>query len=232
MATYTIELRKIIDLYGKPLVKSWFTDYNLSDYLLPTQLELVQNTPIWSKEKLADKILRHFYMREIGFDTPALFEHYAKITMEEIMQSKLPEIYTIAIEYDPLINVDFTETFNRQATGSGTNEGSSTSSSENSGSGLNISSDTPQGQINKEAILNGSYATATSASENQNSISDNTNTSSKGTSENKEEYIRHLKGNQGISATYQAMIKQFRENIRAIDYEIIKELNSLFMGIY
>lgn len=121
MAKFTIELRKIIEYYGYDTVKSWFTDYNLSDYLLPKQLEVVQNTPIWNKDKLADKIIRHFFMREIGFETIELFAHYAKITMEEIMQSKLPDIYTTALEYDPLINVDFTETFNRKADTEGTN---------------------------------------------------------------------------------------------------------------
>lgn len=50
-----------------------------------------------------------------------------------------------------------------------------------------------------------------------------------GLQDTKEDYTRNFKGNQGISATYQAMIKQFRENIRAVDYEIITELQPLFM---
>lgn len=36
----------------------------------------------------------------------------------------------------------------------------------------------------------------------------------------------------GVSATYQAMIKQFRQNIVNVDNDIIEELNSLFMSIY
>lgn len=232
MATYSIQLRHVIDYYGRDKVKSCFTSYNLSDFLLPDQLIVVQNTPIWNKEKLAEKIINHYFMREIGFETPDLFFHYAKITMEEIMESKLPLIYTTALEYDPLINVDFTETFNRQAEGSGTNEASSTSNSNNNSSGININSDTPQGQINKNEILQGKFASNVSASESDSSITDNTNTNSSGTSKNKEEYTRHLKGNQGISATYQAMIKQFRDNIRAVDYEIITELNPLFMALF
>lgn len=229
MADYTIELRKIINIYTRDVVKSWFMDYELSHFLLPEQLQVVLNTPIWSKERLANKILDHYYMREIGFETPALFEHYAKITMKEIMQSKLLEIYTTALEYEPLVNVDYTETFKRSASGTGTNEGTSNSTSNNNSSGLNVSSDTPQGQINKSDILSGSYATSTSASESQASITDTTKTNSSGSSQNQEEYTRKWKGNQGISATYQAMIKQFRENIRAVDYEIIQELNQLFI---
>lgn len=54
-------------------------------------------------------------MREIGFETINLFRHYSIITMHEIMESKLPLIYTTALEYNPLINVDYTETFSRIA---------------------------------------------------------------------------------------------------------------------
>ena len=232
MATYTIELRKICEIYTRPVVESWFKNYKLEDYLLPEQLKLLENTKIWSKDKLAKKIVDHFYMREIGFETPELFRHYALITMEEIMESKLPLIYTTALEYDPLVNVDFTETFNRTTEGEGENKGNSKSDSKNNASGLNINSDTPQGEINKESILKGNYATNTSASETESNITDETNTTSSLTNKNKEEFTRHLKGNQGISATYQAMIKQFRENIVSVDREIINELQTLFMGLY
>lgn len=232
MATYTVELRKLCEIYTRAEVENWFKDYELSDYLLPDQLEVLNKTNIWNKEKLAKKIVDHYYMREIGFETPELFKHYAKLTMNEIMESKLPLIYTTALEYDPLVNVDFTETFNRTTEGEGENKGNSKSDSKNNASGLNINSDTPQGEINKENILKGNYATNTSASETESNITDETNTTSSLTNKNKEEFTRHLKGNQGISATYQAMIKQFRENIVSVDREIINELQTLFMGLY
>ena len=232
MATYTVELRKICEIYTRAEVENWFKDYELSDYLLPDQLEVLNKTNIWNKEKLAKKIVDHYYMREIGFETPELFKHYAKLTMNEIMESKLPLIYTTALEYDPLVNVDFTETFNRTTEGEGENIGNSISNAQNNANGLNINSDTPQGEINKENILKGNYATNTSASETESNITDETNTTSSLTNKNKEEFTRHLKGNQGISATYQAMIKQFRENIVSVDREIINELQTLFMGLY
>ena len=146
--------------------------------------------------------------------------------------SNLALIYTTALEFDPFVNVDFTETFNRSTEGEGENVGNSKSNAKNNASGLNINSDTPQGQINKENILNGNYATNTSASETESNITDETNTTSSLSNKNKEEFTRHLEGNQGISATYQAMIKQFRENIVSVDREIINELQTLFMGLY
>ena len=187
-------------------------------------IKVIQNNNLWSKDKLAKKIVDHYYMREIGFETPALFKHYAKITMNEIMEKYLPLIYSANINYDPLVNVDYTETFNRSADSN--NSGTSTSNSNSSG--LSINSDTPQKQINKEDILEGKYASSTSA--NENAINDSTNTSSNG--ETNEEYTKRVKGNSGVSATAQKMVEQFRENIIPIDKEIIKELGILFMGLY
>lgn len=236
MAKYTIELRNICYIYSRDEVVKWFSDYDINNYLLPDQIEVINNSTLWNKKRLANDLIDHFYMREIGFETPYLFKHYLSIKMREIMQEKLPLIYTTALEYDPLINVDYTETFTRSADENGNNKsnGNSNSSSNNSSSSLTINSDTPQGQISKNEILAGNYATSTNGYENQATISDETsnNTSSDFTTNHKEEYIRNFKGNQGISATYQAMIKQFRENIVAINKEIINELNSLFMGLY
>ena len=46
------------------------------------------------------------------------------------------------------------------------------------------------------------------------------------------DYTKKIKGNSGVSATAQAMVKQYRQNIRAIDYEIIQELKDLFIGLF
>ncbi len=73
MASYTIQLRKVIDLYGKDTVKNWFMDYNISDFLLPNQIETIEKAGLWSKENLANKIIDHYFMREIGFETPRTF---------------------------------------------------------------------------------------------------------------------------------------------------------------
>ena len=220
MSKYTTELRFVCASYSRPIVEGWFKDYELSDYLTPEQIEVIENAGIWNKGKLAKKIVDHYYMREIGLETPSLFQHYAKVYMQEIMERKLPLIYSNSIQYNPLVNVDYTETFNRTASGI------ANSSSTNNGSGLAVNSDTPQGQISKEDILNGSYATSTGASESTSNINDNS------TSSNSEQYSKTVKGNSGVSATAQKMIYQFRENIIAIDEDIIKELDKLFMGIY
>ena len=235
MAKYTFELRELFTpikfnppIYTRAEVEAFFTNYDLDDYLTEDQQDTITTFGIWTKEKLARKIVDHYYMRESGFETIGLFKHYAKVTMQEIMEKYLPLIYSASIEYDPLVNVDYTETFERTA--DITNEGSSNSSSSNNASSLGVNSDTPQGQISKATILAGNYASSTTANETESSIEDETTTSS--TSNNEEEYTKRVKGNSGVSATAQKMIEQYRQNIIAIDSQIIKELSVLFMGLY
>ena len=204
MSKYTIELRNVIMIYGEETVKGWFMDYDLTDYLTPDQIETIETAGLWTKEKLANKIVNHFYMREIGLETPALFKLKLKSMMDEIMEEYLPVIYSTAIKYDPLVNVDYTETY--------------VGSDSNNGSSLSVNSDTPQGEISKTEILAGKYASSTGASE--------------ATNTNNQNYTKNVKGNSGVSATAQRMIMQYRENIRTTTKDIIEKLEPLFMGIY
>lgn len=228
MSKYTIELRSLKMLYGEDTVKSWFKDYNIEDYLTAEEIAVISERGTWSKDRLANKIYNHYFMREIGFETPALFRLYVKNRMNEVMEEYLPLIYSASIEYDPLVNVDYSETF--EQTDNSTTSGSSSSTSNSSGSGLTINSDTPQGEISKANILAGNYASSTAGTENNNEVTDETE--SEGESNAEREYTKHVQGNSGVSATAQKMIEQYRDNIRAIDREIIDHLNDLFMGIY
>ena len=216
MSKYTFELRRLFDFYTRDVVEGWFKNYELSDYLTQDEIDVITERGTWTKDKLAKKIVDHYLMREIGFETPYLFKHYAETAMNEIMERKLPLIYSASINYDPLVNVDYTETFERTI--------DNTVSGSDSASGLTVNSTTPQGQISKAEILQGKYASSTQAGESESS------TSSEGNTE--EGSTKHVKGNSGVSATAQKMIQQYRENIIAIDTDIINELNDLFMGLY
>lgn len=232
MAKYTIELRKVCDIYKREEVEKWFKSYELTDFLTPEQIEVITNANIWNKDKLAKKIVDHYFMREIGFETPALFSHYAKVTMQELMEEKLPLIYSSSIKYDPLINVDYTETFERKQEGTASNNGESNSNSNSNSESLNINNSTPQTRITKQDLETGVYANNVAQSENNSNINDKTTTKNDGSSKSNESYKKQVKGNSGVSATAQKMIEQYRQNIIAIDRDIIQELNSLFMGLY
>lgn len=264
MSRYTMQLRAVENLYGHEELIKWFSDYDIEDYLNPEQIALIgERLPNWSKEKLAEKCINKYYMREIGFETPYLFKHMLKVRLDEIMQIKLPYLYSLAIEYDPLVNVDYVESYTKSI--EGTNTGSSEnsenvgedttssgtttgeSSSNTNSSGLEVGSDTPQGEISKANILAGNYATTTSANEDESQTSTNTETQdSRNLDRNidrtangsftqadtkDETFTRTMKGNSGVMTTAQKLIEQYRKIQIAVDKEIIDELDDLFFGL-
>lgn len=220
MAKYTMEIRELISTFGEDDVKGWFSQYELSDFLTPDEIKVIEDRGTWSKEQLTQRIIDHYYTREIGTDAIGQFILFAKDKMKEVMETYAPLIYSASIEYDPLVNVNFTETY------TGVTDSNSTSSSTSNGSGLTVNSDTPQGQISKTDILKGKYASSTGANETENKVDD---TSKNSGSEN---YTKTTKGNSGVSATAQKMIEQYRDNIRALNTEIVYALEPLFMGLY
>ena len=228
MARYTVQLRKVIETLGEDEVLKWFQDYDLTNYLSADEIKTITDKGVWSPSRLAQKIVDHYYMKEIGLETVGLFKRKVKVAMQEIMEEKLPLIYSASLQYNPLTNVNYTETYSGKNTTENSSSIDTTATSDSSG--LTVNSDTPQGQISKSAILAGAYASSTSANE----IEDTANTKSSGEASGSgtQDYTKHFEGNQGISATYQKMVQQYRDNIRAIDREIIEDLADLFMIIY
>lgn len=208
MSKYTTELRFIVQNTSLDEVEGWFKDYELSDYLTAQEIAIINDRGTWTKDKLAKLIVQHYWIREIGLETVELFKHQAKVAMAEIMEEKAPLIYSASLQYDPLVNVDFTETYTENT------------SQDGNADGLNVNSDTPQGQISKSSILAGNYATSTGASEGT-SHSEGTQT-----------YTRKQKGNSGALTTAQALVRDYRKTIIMINRDIIKDLSPLFMGIY
>lgn len=232
MSNYSLTIKKLIASFGRNEIESWFSSYNLEDFLNEEQISQINKYNVWSKEKLAKKIVNHYLMREIGFETPELFEHYAKTTMNEIMEEYLLKIYTKFLEYDPLSSVDYVEEFERTISSDTETFGNSNSNSSSNGSGLSVNSDTPQGQINKQEILQGKYASNTTASETETNVQDETTTSNNGSSNTTEKYTHSMKGDNGVIVTNQYLIREFRELAISFDLEIINKLSTLFMGIY
>ena len=229
MAKYSITLQELCtDYYSREEIENWFKNYDISHYLTPEQINQIEKFNVWNKNRLASKIVDHYYTREIGFETPELFKHYAKVFMQEIMESKFQKIYTLFLEYDPLSSVDYVEEYIREIEGSSNAQGNSISNSNSSGLGIN--NDTPQTKITKQDINTGAYAS--NVNQTENSINDNTRTNSSGSSNTIEKYTHSMKGDNGVIVTNEYLIREYRENIIAVDKEIIDELNPLFMGLY
>ena len=80
------------------------------------------------------------------------------------------------------------------------------------------------GQISKSEILSGKYASSTVGNEGS--------SAGQGKSDGEEHYTKHIKGNSGVSATAQKMVELYRDNIRALNSEIIEDLEPLFISVF
>lgn len=213
MAKYTTTIRNLMDNNF---------DFGLKDY------------PIFDeeyRELLNNKILMHYYMDEIGFETAGLFKVYLNNKMNEIMPY-YNELYKK--QKDLLLNFDkttnLTETFTRDNTTDTNTKSNSTSSNTASGSSKNVYQDTPMGSITEQDIDNYDHASSQEFNKNQNtsSIEDNSNLTGKATS--LENYIRTKTGNNGRLYGIE-ILKMIKNNYMNIDEMVINELQDLFMGI-
>ena len=213
MAKYTTTIRNLMDNNF---------DFGLKDY------------PIFDEEYrtiLNNKILMHYYMDEIGFETAGLFKVYLNNKMNEIMPY-YNELYKK--QKDLLLNFDkttnLTETFTRDNTTDTNTKSNSTSSNTASGTSKNVYQDTPMGNITEQNIDNYDHASNQEFNKNQNtsSIEDNSNLTGKATS--LENYIRTKTGNNGRLYGIE-ILKMIKNNYMNIDEMVINELQDLFMGI-
>lgn len=244
MSNYTMTLKRVCDVYGYEEVTSWFSSYELRTYLTQEQVDVIEETEIWSKDILATEIVNHYITREIAFETPYLFRHKAKVKMDELMEKYAPLIYanSLQMQYNPLTGnqtfsetESYTKTTEDSSSSETSNTGSASSTSSNEGSSLSVHSDTPQGQISKSAILGGSYASDTEANENENEVNDSTSTSSSGTASGESsgtETLSRTKSGYDLKMTKADMILNYRKSIMAINTQIIEDLNSLFFALF
>ena len=192
-------------------------DFELNDY------------PIFDenyRETLNNLILDTFLMDEIGFETPALFRHYLKTTLNEIMpyynllysaQKEITEKRNI------FGNVDLREEMNSTTS----SEGNSTTNSQGTGKARDLYQDTPQGKLKMQDVNNFSYATNVTdkSSEASNETTVNDNTSSLGN------YIKTITGNNGKMYNIELLQKALN-GFKNINSQLLEELKPLFMGIY
>ena len=195
MSKYTTELRY--------LIQSGF-DLGLNDY------------PIFEesyRSKLNEKILNHYYMREIGFETAGLFKRYLNVKMNEIMPYYNQLYLSAQIEFDPLETYSTNEQYERETTGDNT--------SQDEGENKSLQNDTPMGSLQDPFSEN--YATTSQKTSA-------TNTTKLNSSEN-EKYSRKLSGKNDSKSNSQ-LLMEYRQSFLNIDMLIIEELDVLFMQLW
>lgn len=255
MSEYTIEVREVVNMFSNSK-----DDVNTR---IKTALPSIFNFdfPIWIESYrpiLEEKIIRHFFTREIGLETIELWQFYLAEKLILIMPyyNKLYE--TTVKDYDYMDTVSYTDSFmvnkseeNKgevKSSGKGKTTGTETGRNTSNGSTKEGStsnlyhSDFPQGNVNNSTdyITSGDSTTATangssenestSASSNANETENSNNSNSSNKMSYSEDSIRNIKGNNGTPFT--DLLIKYRESLINIDMLIINELNDLFMGIY
>ena len=208
MARYTVTIKSLMD-----------NDFDF-------KLDDPSSYPIFDenyRETLNNKILKHYYLDEIGFETPALFRDRLIARLNEIMPY-YNTLYENQLEkIDNLLgNVDITETMDRDLSGTLSNANNSTSTSNNK----NLFQNTPQGQITQADI--NSQTWATNVTYDSGTITDST--TNYNTSANTDDYVKHITGNNGKKYNIE-LIEELRKGLLNIDLMIIDELYDLFMGL-
>lgn len=120
MAKYTTEIRSICEHYAGLTESTGFED--VDEIIEKARRKIFQNYPIFNENHRAElehKILKHYYMREIGFETVGLFKLFLNERMAEIMPyyNKLYESETF--EFDPFKNIDVWNTHEQFAEAGG-----------------------------------------------------------------------------------------------------------------
>lgn len=194
------------------------------------------------KTAFEQKVIDHFYFRQIGQETPARFKHYFRTKIREIMPYYVQMYKSVEIMEgieDPFGNVDIEEKY--EETRSGQSSGTATSSNTGTAGSTNTEnvenehkfSNTPQGSISNMD----NYLTEASRDDQNRSSNSEANTSSKGSSSTESESsetVSHTftkKGNQGVN-TYAHDMIEFRQSFINVDMMIINELNELFLAVY
>lgn len=197
----TVELRMLVESG----VKVWDFDY-------PTYYTGEK------KEAFEQKVLEHFWFREIGQETPGRFLHYFRSKIREIMPYYIELYKSVELfneDTDQLESYNLTETYTEEIEGSGSSTTTATGTNER------LYHDTPQGSIQNV----GRYLSEVTKE-------DNTGTGT-GSSENKGKITHTLtrRGNIGV----QTKGEEFEKNRRAIlnvDALVIEELEELFLKVY
>lgn len=212
----TVELRKIVESG----VNVWDFDYPVPRPVI----EYNGKTAVvpFVKETFQQKILDHFWFRQIGQETVGRFLHYFRAKVREVMPYyvKLYEFDAIFhnIE-DPLESYHLEETMDRH----GKDKNESSSSSNATSETVERFSDTPQGTVEN---IDDHLTTATKNDGNGFSAGE---ASSEGFSEEKYTMIR--RGNIGVQPLG-GEVENIRHAFINIDQMVIDDLNDLFLKIY
>ena len=242
MSRYTTELRYICESLAGLEKSSGYK--NVDEVIEKSRAKIFPPFEIFDESYrpvLETKILKHFYTREIGFETFGLWQlkldaklsviipYYNRIYKAINLDVPIIENVNMYSEHDTGRNSDTSSTDTSGVTTA------STISASQTGATKNRHSDTPQGSL--EDLENNVYMSDATLVDSEMSNSNSTKSESDSKSNSStvakttEEYAEHRWGKEG-SITYISMVTEYIEKIKNVDAMLIHELEDLFMGVW
>ena len=263
MSKYTTELRYICETeagLSKSVGQSKIKDViakavdKIFDFDFPIFDESYRNV-------LETKILKHYYTREIGLETYGLWKLKLDTKLNEIMPFYNQLYKSALLEFNPLYEVDYTKTGNRDSSGTRDNSESSSenydesneyseshdesTNNENAGTltkgttttTTNYYSDTPQGAITN--VIDGTYLTNATYNIAGDTGSDTTNNSgsvdsdgSSNSNTDKESSRRGSKTSKGNLTDTESYLESVRGKTSGKSYStLLMEYRETFINI-
>jgi len=205
----TLELRELIE-----------NGVNLWDFDYPSFYKGEE------KKAFEQKVIEHYYFRQIGQETVGRFLHVFRSKVREIMPYYIDLYKTDKLFKeidDPFKSYDLTETFTQESEGS--SEGNGSVSQEGYNMHSRKFSNTPQGPItNLDTYM-------TEASSDVDDVENTSSSENSSSSSGKVTHTLHRYGNIGVQPLGDE-IEKLRKAYINIDMMIIDELGDCFLKIY
>lgn len=177
------------------------------------------------REILCKKILRHYYTREIGYETPSLWIFKLRVRMNEIMPYYNQMYKSAQLEFDPFKDFEYSITHEGENSSTDSNDYSETSS--NTANNVNKYSETPQNGL--QGVMNGEYLTTASIDDNSGTASRTSNSENAASNSNKWNELLSGKRN---GESYSKLLQDYRNTFINIDLDIINSLSDLFFNLW
>lgn len=174
---------------------------------------------------LNQKILDHYWMREIGQETPDMFLFFLRRKMNEIMPYYNQLYKTEQLSYDPLLTLDIRQVSDSAHSEESSSEAASTQKGDSDSTSRAVNSEFPQEMLRGD----GNYATNAADSTGETKSTSESDSVGSGTSDGTSHNESRQYGRAGTGAS---LVAEYRAQLLNIDLMVISELDSLFMGLY
>lgn len=215
-------------------------------YILESGVELpLKYYPIWDESyrtTLNNRIIQHFYFREIGVEPYGKFAYFLERKMNEIMPF-YNNIYNSQLDFynTHYLKIDDTNTYNGTSSGDTTDTRNKSNTSQinsnTTGQSKEYTNDTPMGSLDNifdinyasnSGVGNSDSTTTQSNSEKQDYSGEQSFTTTNQSTDNRNILRSGIEGNTPIFK----IITEMHDQFLSIDMGIINDLEPLFMGVW